>query len=144
MKKKKIILGLIIIVLALTSIPYFKYLHKRGPRVLSRKSIIILDQVISPDKKHKATLFYDDGCATVAQNVRISITKNDDSHIYDSDIFFLLTRTPEFNNENHVNMKWTSSNSLNVQYDKWDCTDEIKQLKKVKDISINYEVKNIE
>lgn len=112
--------------------------------MLSRSSIIILDQVISPDRKHKATLFYDDGSATVAQNVRISITKNDDSRIYDSDIFFILTRTPDFNNENHVNMKWKSNDSLLIQYDKWKFTDEIKQFKKFNGISINYDYKEIE
>ena len=88
-EKEKIILGLIIIGLTVISILYFKYLYEWGPRILSRNSIIILDQVISLDIKHKSALFYDDGCcATVAQNVRISITKNDVSHIYDSDIFF--------------------------------------------------------
>ena len=125
-------------------VAYFTYINKRCPRVLSRDSISILEEVISPDKKYKATIFYDNGSATVAENIRISLTKNDDNHIYDSDVFFLLNRAWQFNKGDYVTVKWKSNNSIIVKYHKWDVSDEVKQVKKFKDISIEYKLKKIE
>ena len=142
--RKKIIWGLIILFCIIGIFTYFKHINKRGPRVLSRRSISILDQVISPDKKYKATLFYDNGSATVAENIRVSITKNDDNHIYDSDVFFLLNRAYKFNEGDYVKLKWKSNKSLIVEYSKWDESDERKQSKKFKGISIEYTVKKID
>ncbi|CEN23784.1 Uncharacterised protein [[Clostridium] sordellii] len=126
---KKIILGLVVISLIFACIIYIK---DRFDRVLSRESVEVLKEIESPNGKNKVTIFYDGGSATVPENIRISITKNDDSNIYDSDVIFLLNRIK------NASVRWISNNDIVIDYNRGAYSQEFRKIKKFKNINIEY------
>lgn len=126
---KKIILGLVVISLIFA---YIIYLKNRGHKVLNRESVKILKEIESPNGKNKVTIFYDEGSATVSENIRISITKNDDSNIYDSDVIFLVDKI------NNASVRWVSNNDIVINYNKSAYSQEFRKIKKFKNINIEY------
>ncbi|MFR3557393.1 MAG: DUF5412 family protein [Paraclostridium sordellii] len=126
---KKIILGLVVISLIFACIIYIK---DRFDRVLSRESVEVLKEIESPNGKNKVTIFYDGGSATVPENIRISITKNDDSNIYDSDVIFLVNRI------NNASVRWISNNDIVIDYNRGASSQEFRKIKKFKNINIEY------
>lgn len=126
---KKIILGLVVISLIFACIIYIK---DRFNRVLSRESIKVLKEIESPNGKNKVTIFYDEGNWTVSENIRISITKNDDSTIYDSDVIFLVNRIK------NVSVRWISNNDIVIDYNSDSSSQEFRKIKKFKNINIEY------
>lgn len=126
---KKIILGLVVISLIFACIIYIK---DRFDRVLNRESIKVLKEIESPNGKNKVTIFYDEGNWTVSENIRISITKNDDSTIYDSDVIFLVNRIK------NVSVRWISNNDIVIDYNSDSSSQEFRKIKKFKNINIEY------
>ncbi|MFR8871974.1 DUF5412 family protein [Paraclostridium sordellii] len=126
---KKIILGLVVISLIFACIIYIK---NRFNRVLNRESIKVLKEIESPNGKNKVTIFYDEGNWTVSENIRISITKNDDSTIYDSDVIFLVNRIK------NVSVRWISNNDIVIDYNSDSSSQEFRKIKKFKNINIEY------
>lgn len=126
---KKIILGLVIISLIFACIIYLK---NRGHKVLDRESVKVLKEIESPNGKNKVTIFYDEGSATVSENIRISITKNDDSNIYDSDVIFLVDKI------NNASVRCESNNDIVINYNKSAYSQEFRKIKKFKNINIEY------
>lgn len=126
---KKIILGLVVISLIFACIIYLK---NRGYKVLDRESVKVLKEIESPNGKNKVTIFYDEGSATVSENIRISITKNDDSNIYDSDVIFLVDKI------NNASVRWESNNDIVINYNKSAYSQEFRKIKKFKNINIEY------
>ncbi|MCR1850943.1 DUF5412 domain-containing protein [Paeniclostridium sordellii] len=126
---KKIILGLVVISLIFACIIYIK---DRFDRVLSRESVEVLKEIESPNGKNKVTIFYDEGNWTVSENIRISITKNDDSNIYDSDVIFLVNRIK------NASVRWISNNDIVIDYNRGAYSQEFRKIKKFKNINIEY------
>nr|WP_308859826.1 DUF5412 family protein [Paeniclostridium sordellii] len=126
---KKIILVLVVISLIFA---YIVYLKNRGRKVLARESVKVLKEIDSPNGKNKVTIFYDEWSATVSENIRISITKNDDSNIYDSDVIFLVDRI------NKASVRWVSNNDIVIDYNKGAYSQEFRKIKKFKNINIEY------
>ena len=126
---KKIILGLVVISLIFACIIYIK---NRFNRVLNRESIKVLKEIESPNGKNKVTIFYDEGNWTVSENIRISITKNDDSTIYDSDVIFLVNRIK------NASVRWISNNDIVIDYNRGEYSQEFRKIKKFKNINIEY------
>lgn len=126
---KKITLGLVVISLIFA---YIIYLKNRGHKVLDRESVKVLKEIESPNGKNKVTIFYDEGSATVSENIRISITKNDDSNIYDSDVIFLVDKI------NNASVRWVSNNDIVINYNKSAYSQEFRKIKKFKNINIEY------
>ena len=126
---KKITLGLVVISLIFA---YIIYLKNRGHKVLDRESVKVLKEIESPNGKNKVTIFYDEGSATVSENIRISITKNDDSNIYDSDVIFLVDKI------NNASVRWVSNNDIVINYNKSAYSQEFRKIKKFNNINIEY------
>lgn len=126
---KKIILILVIISLIFV---YIVYLKNRGRKVLDRESVKVLKEINSPNKKNKVTIFYDEGSSTVSENIRISITKNDDSNIYDSDVVFLVDKI------NNASVRWVSNNNIVINYTNSAYSYEFRKINKFKNINIEY------
>lgn len=111
---------------------YIIYLKNRGHKVLNRESVKVLKEIDSPNGKNKVTIFYDGGSATVSENIRISITKNDDSNIYDSDVVFLVDKI------DNASVRWVSNNDIVINYSNDAYSHEFRKINKFKNINIEY------
>lgn len=131
MKKNKFTIITLSIIIPLIIILFFIQ-NINNPEVLSRKSINIINEIYSPNKIYKCTIFKDKGSLTVSDNIRISLTKSNKKKIRDSDIIFLGNRME------NVSVKWINNNKLNISYEDDEFIDIIKQIKDISNINIEY------
>ena len=130
MKKNKIIIIALLIILPLILLFFIKNIN--NTEVLSRKSINIIEEVYSPDKTYKCTIFKDNGNLTTSDNMRVSLTKYNKNKIYDSDIIFLGNRVQ------NISVKWINNKKLSISYEDSEFVDVIKQVVNKSDINIEY------
>ena len=131
MKKKHVLtISLLVIIFIIGNIVYISKF--RGLNILDRDSVSIIKEIKSPDGKNKAIVYLDSGSATVPNNIRVAIVKNNKKNAYESNIVYLQNRS------DFLNVKWKSYNTLLIEYKEDGDSDIIINKTLYKNINIEY------
>ena len=104
MKKKHVLtISLLVIIFIIGNIVYISKF--RGLNILDRDSISIIKEIKSPDGKNKAIVYLDSGSATVPNNIRVAIVKNNKKNAYEYNIVYLQNRSDFINVNNATIVK---------------------------------------